>query len=68
MACQSVDERITKLTEELKVAVEKHNQALEIVNSEKEKAFGFQKQLELLNEMKKEAEKDSETVTTTEVV
>ena len=68
MACQSVDERITKLTEELKVAVEKHNQALEIVNIEKEKAFGFQKQLELLNEMKKEAEKDSETVTTTEVV
>jgi len=66
MACQSVDERITKLTEELKVAVEKHNQALEIVNTEKEKAFGLQKQLELLNEMK--AEKDSETVTTTEVV
>ena len=68
MACQSVDERITKLTEELKVAVEKHNQALEIVNTEKEKAFGLQKQLELLNDMKKEAEKDSETVTTTEVV
>ena len=34
MACQSVDDRITKLTEELKVAVEKHNQALEVVNTE----------------------------------
>ena len=68
MACQSVDERSTKLTEELKVAVEKHNQALEIVNSEKEKAFGFhlQKQLELLNEMK--AEENPEEATVTEVV
>ena len=66
MACQSVDERITKLTEELKVAVEKHNQALEVVNTEKEKAFGLQKQLELLNEMK--AEENPETATVTEVV
>ena len=66
MACQSVDDRITKLTEELKVAVEKHNQALEVVNTEKEKAFGLQKQLELLNEMK--AEENSEPATVTEVV
>ena len=66
MACQSVDDRITKLTEELKVAVEKHNQALEIVNTEKEKAFGLQKQLELLNEMKEE--ENPETATVTEVV
>ncbi len=66
MACQSVDDRITKLTEELKVAVEKHNQALEIVNTEKEKAFGLQKQLELLNEMK--AEENPEEATATEVV
>ena len=65
MACQSVDERIEALSAELKEAVEKHNSALEIVNKEKENAFGLQKQLELLNEMKKEAEKDSETVTTT---
>jgi antitoxin component of MazEF toxin-antitoxin module len=66
MACQSVDDRITKLTEELKVAVEKHNQALEVVNTEKEKAFGLQKQLELLNEMK--AEENPEEATVTEVV
>tara|TARA_B100001113_G_scaffold259278_1_gene214349 strand:+ start:55 stop:255 length:201 start_codon:yes stop_codon:yes gene_type:complete len=66
MACQSVDDRITKLTEELKIAVEKHNQALEIVNTEKEKAFGLQKQLELLNEMK--AEENPEEATVTEVV
>ena len=66
MACQSVDDRITKLTEELKVAVEKHNQALEIVNTEKEKAFGLQKQVELLNEMK--AEENPEEATVTEVV
>ena len=66
MACQSVDDRITRLTEELKVAVEKHNQALEIVNTEKEKAFGLQKQLELLNEMK--AEENPEEATVTEVV
>ena len=66
MACQSVDDRITKLTEELKVAVERHNQALEIVNTEKEKAFGLQKQLELLNEMK--AEENPEEATVTEVV
>ena len=68
MACQSVDERIEALNAALKEAVEKHNSALEIVNKEKENAFGIQKQLELLNDMKKEAEKDSETVTTTEVV
>ena len=66
MACQSVDDRITKLTEELKVAVEKHNSALEVVNTEKEKAFGLQKQLELLNEMK--AEENPEEATVTEVV
>ena len=66
MACQSVDDRITKLTEELKGAVEKHNQALEVVNTEKEKAFGLQKQLELLNEMK--AEENPEEATVTEVV
>jgi len=66
MACQSIDDRITKLTEELKVAVEKHNQALEVVNTEKEKAFGLQKQLELLNEMK--AEENPEEATVTEVV
>ena len=68
MACQSVDERIKALNAQLKETVEKHNAALEIVNKEKENAFGIQKQLELLNDMKKEAEKDSETVTTTEVV
>ena len=62
----SIDERISTLTEELKVAVEKHNQALEIVNTEKEKAFGLQKQLELLNEMK--AEENPEEATVTEVV
>ena len=62
----SIDERISTLTEELKGAVEKHNQALEIVNTEKEKAFGLQKQLELLNEMK--AEENSEAATVTEVV
>ena len=66
MACQSVDERIIKLTEELKTAVEKHNQALEVVNTEKETAFGLQKQLELLNEMK--AEENPEEATVTEVV
>tara|TARA_R100000900_G_scaffold74010_1_gene58218 strand:- start:170 stop:370 length:201 start_codon:yes stop_codon:yes gene_type:complete len=66
MACQSVDERISKLTEELKTAVEKHNQALEVVNTEKETAFGLQKQLELLNEMK--AEENPEEATVTEVV
>ena len=59
----SIDERISTLTEELKGAVEKHNQALEIVNTEKEKAFGFQKQLELLNEMKAEENPDAATVT-----
>jgi len=66
MACQSVDERIEALSAELKEAVEKHNGALEIVNTEKEKAFGLQKQLELLNEMK--AEENPETATVTEVV
>ena len=59
----SIDERITTLTEELKGAVEKHNQALEVVNTEKEKAFGLQKQLELLNEMKAEENPDAATVT-----
>tara|TARA_A100000172_G_scaffold79837_2_gene67846 strand:+ start:330 stop:524 length:195 start_codon:yes stop_codon:yes gene_type:complete len=62
----SIDERISTLTEELKGAVEKHNQALEVVNTEKEKAFGLQKQLELLNEMK--AEENPEEATVTEVV
>ena len=62
----SIDERISTLTEELKGAVEKHNQALEVVNTEKEKAFGLQKQLELLNEMK--AEENPEEATATEVV
>ena len=62
----SIDERISTLTEELKGAIEKHNQALEVVNTEKEKAFGFQKQLELLNEMK--AEENPEEATVTEVV
>ena len=59
----SIDERISTLTEELKGAVEKHNQALEVVNTEKEKAFGLQKQLELLNEMKAEENPDAATVT-----
>ena len=62
----SIDERISTLTEELKGAVEKHNQALEVVNTEKEKAFGLQKQLELLNEMK--AEENPEAATVTEIV
>ena len=62
----SIDERISTLTEELKGAVEKHNKALEVVNTEKEKAFGLQKQLELLNEMK--AEENPEEATVTEVV
>ena len=62
----SIDERFSTLTEELKAAVEKHNGALEVVNTEKEKAFGLQKQLELLNEMK--AEENPEAATVTEVV
>ena len=62
----SIDERIETLTGQLKEAVEKHNEALEIVNSEKEKAFGLQKQVELLNEMK--AEENPEGATVTEVV
>jgi len=66
MTCKSVDERIEALSAELKEAVEKHNEALEVVNTEKEKAFGLQKQLELLNEMK--AEENPETATVTEVV
>ena len=66
MACQSVDERIEALNAALKEAVEKHNSALEIVNKEKENAFGLQKQLELLNEMK--AEENPEEATVTEVV
>ena len=66
MACQSIDERIEALSAELKEAVEKHNRALEVVNTEKEKAFGLQKQLELLNEMK--AEENPEEATVTEVV
>ena len=63
MACQSVDERIEALSAELKEAVEKHNSALEIVNTEKENAFGLQKQLELLNEMKEEENPQEATVT-----
>jgi len=59
----SIDERISTLTKELKEAVEKHNQALEVVNTEKEKAFGLQKQLELLNEMKEEENPEAATVT-----
>jgi hypothetical protein len=62
----SIDERIEALSGQLKEAVEKHNQALEVVNTEKEKAFGLQKQLELLNEMK--AEENPEEATVTEVV
>ena len=62
----SIDERIEALSGQLKEAVEKHNQALEICNTEKEKAFGFQKQLELLNEMK--TEENPEAATVTEVV
>ena len=62
----SLDERIELLSGQLKEAVEKHNEALEVVNTEKEKAFGLQKQLELLNEMK--AEENPETATVTEVV
>ena len=62
----SIDERIEALSGQLKEAVEKHNEALEVVNTEKEKAFGLQKQLELLNEMK--AEENPEAATVTEVV
>lgn len=62
----SIDERIEALSGQLKEAVEKHNQALEVINTEKEKAFGLQKQLELLNEMK--AEENPEEATVTEVV
>ena len=62
----SIDERIESLSAQLKEAVEKHNQALEVVNTEKEKAFGLQKQLELLNEMK--AEENPGETTVTEVV
>jgi len=62
----SIDERIESLNGQLKEAVEKHNEALEVVNTEKEKAFGLQKQLELLKEMK--AEENPETATVTEVV
>jgi len=60
----SVNERIEKLTEELKAAVEKHNEALQIVNTEKENAFGLQKQLEVLGELKEEEEGPAETVET----
>ena len=63
MACKSVDERIEALSAKLKEAVEKHNSALEIVNTEKENAFGLQKQLELLNEMKEEENPQEATVT-----
>ena len=45
-------------------AVKKHNEALEIVNTEKEKAFGFQKQLELLNEMKAEENPEAVIIST----
>jgi len=62
----SIDERIESLNGQLQEAVKKHNKALEVVNTEKEKAFGFQKQLELLNEMK--AEENPEEATVTEVV
>jgi hypothetical protein len=62
----SIDERIESLNGQLQEAVKKHNQALEVVNTEKEKAFGLQKQLELLNEMK--AEENPEEATVTEVV
>ena len=62
----SIDERIESLNGQLQEAVKKHNQALEVVNTEKEKAFGLQKQLELLNEMK--AEENLEEATVTEVV
>ena len=62
----SIDERIETLNGKLLEAVKKHNQALEVVNTEKEKAFGLQKQLELLNEMK--AEENPEAATVTEVV
>ena len=59
----SINERIEALSGQLKEAVEKHNQALEVVNTEKENAFGFQKQLELLNEMKTEENPGEATVT-----
>ena len=62
----SIDERIESLNGKLQEAVKKHNEALEVVNTEKEKAFGLQKQLELLNEMK--AEENPEEATVTEVV
>ena len=62
----SIDERIESLNGQLQEAVKKHNEALEVVNTEKEKAFGLQKQLELLNEMK--AEENPEEATVTEVV
>ena len=62
----SIDERIESLNGQLQEAVKKHNQALEVVNTEKEKAFGLQKQLELLNEMK--TEENPEEATVTEVV
>ena len=62
----SIDERIELLNRQLQEAVKKHNEALEVVNTEKEKAFGLQKQLELLNEMK--AEENPEEATVTEVV
>jgi len=60
----SVNERIEKLTKELKAAIEKHNEALQIVNTEKENAFGLQKQLEVLGELKVEEEGPAETVET----
>jgi len=59
----SIDERIELLNGQLQEAVKKHNEALEVVNTEKEKAFGFQKQLELLNEMKEEENPQEATVT-----
>ena len=62
----SIDERIELLNGQLQEAVKKHNEATEIVTTEREKAFGLQKQLELLNEMK--AEQNPEEATVTEVV
>jgi len=62
----SIDERIELLNGQLQEAVKKHNEATEIVTIEREKAFGLQKQLELLNEMK--AEENPEAATVTEVV
>tara|TARA_B100000287_G_scaffold428919_1_gene481213 strand:- start:1123 stop:1320 length:198 start_codon:yes stop_codon:yes gene_type:complete len=59
----SLDERIEALNAELQDAVKKHNDALTVMNQEKERAFSCQERLKLLEELKNEAEGNTEAVT-----